>query len=164
MLKSNIVTIKGGKTLKRVMKNAKTIITERKNAIVEMQRNWDHIRSLNVSPKNFQKPFDVKALYKRNIQLENNIIDIKISQMCLNFGLKSVDDMPTESSLPTIFVLSQLKDRKNNLLTIKTNGSKKDVVVFTKKFISDEVAQLDREIAKCEIELEKFNTNFNIAA
>ena len=58
----------------------------------------------------------------------------------------------------TIYVLSQLKSRKENLLTIGTKfNSKTETIVLNKKFIEKEIKTLDKAIIKCESELTEFN-------
>ena len=137
---------------------SKTVLESIQNCIKEMKDNWKKIRAFNVSDKGAKPMYDLKAIYKRNVVLEDQIINLKLYSICINLGFKSINQIPKESSFPTIYVLSQLKSRKENLLTIGTKfNSKTETIVLNKKFIEKEIKTLDKAIIKCESELTEFN-------
>lgn len=144
---------------------ATDVIDEIQKCIKTMKKNWDIIRNNNVIDKGLTPNFDLKKVYENNVQLENRIIDLKLISLCINLGFKSINDIPKESSFPTIYVLSQLKSRIQNLKTVTYKFDNKiENIIFTRKFINDEILLLNKEIIKCELELTKFNEQTNLVA
>lgn len=153
----NNVTVKSY-TAKDILKNIKTNIQEMKN-------NWDIIRKHNVLDKTMQPHYNLEEIYKQNIKLEKEIIDLKLMSLAINLGLNNIKDIPKNSSFATIYVLSQLKSRIDNLKTIRVNfNPTTETISFKKGFIMNEIRILEKEVLKCEVELEQFNINSKVSA
>lgn len=145
--------------------SAKEILKGVQQSIQTMKSNWDKIRNYNVLEKDMKPVFNIEAIYKENMELESKIVEYKLMSLALNLGYDNINQISKKSSFPTIYVLSQLKSRRDNLKTIRTNYNiKTEKISFNKKFISNELNKLDKEILRSEIELEKFNTNTKISA
>jgi hypothetical protein len=134
------------------------LIEKRESLIEDIKREWKRILSFNVVTNGTKQVFDLKAVYKQIKSFEADLIDIKVSIQAVNMGLTSLSQMPKESSYPSIFILSQLKEHKLKLQKIPTKKEEGESVVFTRKFIDEEVGKIDAQIKKIEKELADYNS------
>lgn len=134
----------------------KELIGQREELISNIKKNWDRIKLYNGVEKGFQRPYDIKAVYKSIIEESLKLIKIKVAIQAINMGLKSMSDLPENNVYAQIFLLSQLKEQK---VKLKLTPLKGEDVIFTRKAIEIEVNRIDLQISKIEDELEKFNSN-----
>lgn len=134
-----------------------SLILKRESLITDIKREWNRINAFNVV-KNGQSPlFDLKSVYKQITKFESELIKVKVAIQCINMGLKTLKDLPDDSVYPTIFLLSQLKERKVKLQKIPTKKEDGESVVFTKKFIDEEIEKIESQIKIIEKEIEEYN-------
>lgn len=122
-----------------------------------MKKNWDIIRQFNIYDKGRKPDFDLKKIYESNLKLEKEIVELKLDSLAFNLGLKSRDELPKNNAYTTIYILSQLKSKRDNLKTIKANKDKDQEVVFDYKTIREEINRISKEILRLENELTLFN-------
>jgi hypothetical protein len=134
----------------------KELIGQREELISNIKKNWDRIKLFNGVEKGFERPYDVKAVYKTIIDDSLKLIKIKVAIQAINMGLKSMSELPKENVYSQIFLLSQLKEQKVKLKLVPLKG---EDIIFTRKAIESEVNKIDLEISKIESELESFNSN-----
>jgi len=138
------------------MGNQNTISKIAENIKV-MKKNWDIIRQFNIYDKGRKPDFDLKKIYESNLKLEKEIVELKLDSLAFNLGLKSRDELPKNNAYTTIYILSQLKSKRDNLKTIKANKDKDQEVVFDYKTIREEINRISKEILRLENELTLFN-------
>lgn len=144
---------------------ASEVITEIDKTIKDMKTNWDIIRNWNVCDKGKPSKYDLKKVYALNITLEKRIIELKTISICINLGYTSINQLPKDSSFPTIYVRSQLLSRIQNLKTIDTKfNNNTEIVTFNKSFIDKEIKTLNQEVIKCSAELTEFNSKKQLVA
>jgi hypothetical protein len=135
------------------------LISKRDSLITDIKREWNRINSFNVIQNGQVQAFDLKAVYKQITQFESELIKVKVAIQCVNMGLKSLKELPTDSVYPTIFLLSQLKERKVKLLKIPTKKEDGESVVFTRTFVEEEVSKINKHIEAIEKEIELYNND-----
>ena len=99
----------------------------------------------------------MKKIYVSNLKLEKEIVELKLDSLAFNLGLKDRTELPKNNAYTTIYILSQLKSKRDNLKTIKANKDKDQEVVFDYKTIRNEINRISKEILKLENELTLFN-------
>lgn len=132
----------------------KELIAKRENYISNIKKNWDRIKAFNAVDKGFERPYDVKAVYKAIAVDSIELVKTKVAIQAVNMGLTSLSDLPKDNMYELIYMLQQLKEQRVKLGLTPTKG---DDVVITKAFIDAETKKLNTEIAKIEDQLEKRN-------
>lgn len=132
----------------------KELIAKRENLINNIKKNWDRIKAFNSVENNFERPYDIKEVYKQIASDSYELVKIKVSIQAINMGLTKLADLPKGNMYELIFMLQQLKEQRIKLNMMPIKGSD---VIITKAFVDAENKKLNTEIARIEDELEKRN-------
>ncbi len=139
----------------KIIVTPKELIIKRESLIDEIKQNWKRIQLYNDADKDFKHSFDIKAIYEEIKKQSIALVKIKVGLQAINMGLKSMEELSNENVYVSIFMLSQLKEQKVKLNMIP---AKSENAVITKEVIREENTKLDADIARIELELEKYNT------
>lgn len=130
---------------------------------------WHIIRTENVVENNFKRHYDLKALISLIKNNGNARIRLKLDQMCINLGIKTRAEFPSNSIYPIIFELSEKNEQFVQLGLIKTidptfkmKKGKKRINVneeITRDYIEKLKNELALEINGLRKKLSDFNEN-----
>ena len=133
----------------------KELISKRESLINNIKKNWDRIKMFNAVDKGFDRPYDIKEVYKSIATDSIDLVKTKVAIQAINMGLKSLAEMPKGNMYELIFMLQQLKEQRVKINMTPTKGAS---VVITREFIEAENKKLNSEISRIEDELEKRNS------
>lgn len=142
---------------------AEDLIISRKQTIDKIKKYWIDIQNFNIVDKTYTPKVNVQKLYDEIKELEVQLVDLKLANQGINMRMKTMSEMK-ESAYPSIYTLSQLKERKEKLRILKATIDKqsKDVsktsnIVLTSDKIDNEISEIDKEIKLINEDLETFN-------
>jgi len=133
------------------------LIAKREVLIAQIKTSWNLIIKNNVLPTEMMPLYNLTAVYAQIKKDEAKLIETKIKLQAINFGIKDLSLISKDSAFYSIFLLQQIKERATKLAMIPTKKEDTEKVVFSRKFINDEITELNGKITILEEYLLKFN-------
>ena len=133
------------------------LIAKREVLIAQIKTSLNLIIKNNVLPTEMMPLYNLTAVYAQIKKDEAKLIETKIKLQAINFGIKDLSLISKDSAFYSIFLLQQIKERATKLAMIPTKKEDTEKVVFSRKFINDEITELNGKITILEEYLLKFN-------
>lgn len=145
--------------MKKSKMTATEIISKRDECLKTLKSHWEIIRQHNNHDTRQAPKYDLPGVYNLIQKIEKEVVKYKLYSQCLNMGFSTIDQLSVNTSYRMIYELSQLKDRKERLITIGacTVKGKHIEALLKPKFFEKEISTLNKQIDTIEIELKRFN-------
>lgn len=147
-------------------------IKKRKDLDIEISKYWDYIQKTNVTPKNFEHKYDLKALYSLIQNLAEDRAMAKLTLAYINLGFNKKSDINKDVNQYTVFLLSEMTEIRTKLSKIKyinpilkvkkgkNKLTKKEIL--TKFWIDSRIKEIDLRITELRTKIDEFNTDTEI--
>ena len=143
-----------------------TIISGRDGLSLSITKYWNIIKSENLIDKRQKRNYDLKEVYKKICEMAEQRVIFKLKQQCFNMGMH-IKDLPTDANIINVFKLTELNERKVQLMKIRTldpklkaKKGKRNLTkteVFTSDLIKKEIQNIDLAINEIKLKMDEFN-------
>ena len=143
-----------------------TIISGRDGLSLSITKYWNIIKSENLIDKRQKRNYDLKEVYKKICEMAEQRVIFKLKQQCFNMGMH-IKDLPADANIINVFKLTELNERKVQLMKIRTldpklkaKKGKRNLTkteVFTSDLIKKEIQNIDLAINEIKLKMDEFN-------
>ena len=99
---------------------ARDAIYSRESLSKDITRMWGILYTENVTEKNYKRNYDMKAIFKKVLDMSEKRVDAKLKIQLINMGYKKQSETPSSWLYPLIYQLSEKNELFVKLGTLPT--------------------------------------------
>ena len=141
---------------------ARDAIYSRESLSKDITRMWGILYTENVTEKNYKRNYDMKAIFKKVLDMSEKRVDAKLKIQLINMGYKKQSETPSSWLYPLIYQLSEKNELFVKLGTLPTLGPTGKLKTFnteaiSRKYVSQHREKLQLEIVAIRKKLDDYN-------
>ena len=141
---------------------ARDAIYSRESLSKDITRMWGILYTENVTEKNYKRNNDMKAIFKKVLDMSEKRVDAKLKIQLINMGYKKQSETPSSWLYPLIYQLSEKNElfvKLGTLPTLDPTGKLKTfkTEAISRKYVSQLREKLQLEIVAIRKKLDDYN-------